>query len=250
MDFDKERELAILKAGYRWSGIGFSVYGLMMSVGCVTSMLWLGGLFFRLPIGGPVGISSFDFWHSTLRAWTRVFATGCIFLAWTEPSWRRRSGLLLLLSVSDLALWFVDLAVRDGYLLENDSHPFLRSTLMQAMGWARFGLISSLVGSLALGVNNKSLEAFSKTARATASVGTIVWFFYFLEQVDWRQVWPLRPRPFNAELLLLMLVFSVMTTVCLIQASYMCLVAGRESSITTRAIRKEESNGPWGNDDR
>jgi hypothetical protein len=247
MDLEQERERQ--RRSYSASWIGFALITLMFVVStlfqCANLLLMLSGQFRN--VGNLLGIDSFDFYYSTFRTWTRLL--GCLMLwsAWNEPSWRRRSGLLVMMSMADVVLWSTEHGVRLGFLEGAPGHDFFRQSLYLALGWPRFALFASLAANFAEHVGYARAGEFAKAVIRTSMTGGIVWFLYFLYAIDWTRPWPLVARRFDHDLILLYLSFIVLSTMCLVQSTLLCALATRSAGMALREMRNEDkrAHDPW-----
>ena len=246
MDPDFERE--DLRRSYRLSGIGFSIYAFSLTVSSVLSvgMLYLIFTGHNPDFGRVLGIDNFRFLFGGFRVWTRIAAAVFLCSAWREVEWRRRSGFLVVLTIVDVLLWAHENGQILGLASAPASHEVLSQCIYMALVWPKFGLIAGLAGDLTDHVGTHHSDRLVKAARRTASTGAVVWFFYFLEHIDWHGGWPLRWRPFTVNLLLFELGTMVISTICLLQTTMLCLRAGRAAGSSLREMsRQDTSIDPW-----
>ena len=245
---DPESERDDLRRSYRLSGIGFSIYAFSLTVSSVLSV----GMFYlfftgqSLDFGLLLGIDNFRFVFGTFRVWTRLVAAVLLCAAWRQPAWRRRSGFLVVLTVADAVLWAYDNGETLGLATGPATHEVLSQCLYMAMIWPKFGLIAGLAGDVSDHVGTNHSDKLVKAARGTATTGAVVWFFYFLEHIDWQGGWPLRWRPFTPPLLFFELSTWLVSTICLLQTTMLCFRAGRATGHALREMSREDaSNSPW-----
>ena len=82
---------------------------------------------------------------------------------------------------------------------------------------------------------------FGKAARSISTTGAMVWFMYFYSRTDWDfPFWPLRDRPGNGISLMLWLVWLVLITINVVQASALSLLAGRSCGGALRVMAAED----------
>ncbi len=76
--------------------------------------------------------------------WGSLLGVIILWGRFDHPGWQRRVGLLLVMSLVDAGLWFLDhgeaLGIADG----NFGHEWLLGHVGQALGWAEFALLAGL----------------------------------------------------------------------------------------------------------
>ena len=100
---------------------------------------------------------------------------------WDHKSWQRRTGLLLVMCMVDLVVWFMDRG-------ENQvpGHPdWFRLNLGQALGWAEFALLASLAGDYLVHLGLSQAEDSAQSTRSLAATGAVVWLLKFCELTNW-----------------------------------------------------------------
>jgi hypothetical protein len=245
---DPEIERDDLRRSYRLSGMGFSIYAFSLTVSSVLSvgMLYLIFTGHNPDFGRILGIDNFRFLFGTFRVWTRLASALLLCAAWRQVEWRRRSGFLVILTIVDVLLWAHENGETLGLASGPASHEVLSQCLYMALVWPKFGLIAGLAGDVSDHVGTHHSDKLVKAARGTATTGAVIWFFYFLEHIDWQGGWPLRWRPFTINLLLFELGTMVMSTICLLQTTMLCLRAGRATAQALREMAIEDSGvGQW-----
>ena len=246
MDLDDERDSR--RRSYRLSGIGFSIYAFSLTVSSVLSVGMLYLIFSgQVPdFARLLGIDHFRFYFGAFRVWTRLVAAFFLCAAWSEVPWRRRSGFLVVLTLADVVLWAVENGESLGLTLGPPGHEAFYSSLYMALVWPKFGLIAALAGDFNAHVGSNNAEKLTKAARGTATTGAVLWFFYFLEHIDWTGGWPLRWRPPTMNLVLFEMGTLVMSTICLLQTTLLCFSAGRSAGQALREMAAEEKRfDPW-----
>ena len=250
MDVDLERERDRRRRSYRACWTGFTLYGVNLAAASVVSVAWI-LLFFagQIPdLGYWLGIASFDFRFESLRTWGRLLACFALVAAWPgDPGWTRRAGLLMMMSIGDLVLWGVVHAEALGLADQPTRHLVLCRSLMVALGWSRFLLIANLASDFATHAGMPRAAEFGKAARSTAITGTAIWFLYFLCRINWTHPWPLAERRMTLDVFQLMMAYQMLTILCLIQASFLTLLAGRAAARALREMAAEEKTlfDPW-----
>jgi hypothetical protein len=250
MDNDTEELRACRCRSYRASWFGFSLYGSYLALTALFALasdfsLFVGG---RRNLGGLLGIDSFESHFDTFRTWARLLACFGLAAAWPDdPSWRRRARLLLVLAIGDVALWATVAAVPLGLATEPTRHSFLLDNLRMALGWSRYLLLASLAADLATSAGTPGAREFGRAARSTAMTGAALWFAFFLCFVEWDRPWPLAPRRrLSIEALQLMMAYTLINLVCLVQAAVLTLIAARAAArMLGEAAREARADEPW-----
>jgi hypothetical protein len=234
MEFDREQ----LRKTYQLCRTGFFLLSVALIPACAWSLLllvvMLGGnrrLFVwlvQLPLNE---------WIYTLSVWSSVVGTTLLWGRWEIPSWQRRSGLLLVMCLVDLAIWFLD----HGQLEGLGEGPWFRSKLGQALGWAEFALIASLAGDYLTHLGVHHAEDSARSTRSLAATGAIVWMLLFCEQTRWGAGWPLQPRNFpTIEGWLLRLGSDLIWAITLLQVTLLAIASIRQTNQVLREMSKEE----------
>ena len=198
---DPEAERSLLKNRLRRNRVGFSLLGLGLVIASLSNIGHL-IMFFRrqrFQLGAVLGIPQWDLIESAVVVFSMLLGVVLLFGRWPDESWRRRSGLLLLMCLVDTVLWALDhgaeLGLRDG---GGDHHEWFRYSLGAALGWSEFALIASLAGDTAAHLGEPQSIDFAKAVRSLATTGAMVWFMFFYFRTDWTPpLWPLRERPWD-----------------------------------------------------
>lgn len=250
MDAEFEHQRDGLRRGYRACWAGFTLYGVNLAaaslVAVVSMLLLFAG---QIPdLGYWLGIDSFDFRFESLRAWGRLLACLMLAAAWPGHSvWRRRAGLLLMLSIGDVVLWAVAHGEALGLADRPTPHLVFCRHLQMALGWSRFLLLASLGSDFARHAGMPRAEDFGKAARSTATTGAAIWFVYFLSRIDWAHPWPLAERRLTLDAFHLLMASQMISILCMIQATLLTLLASRAAAKALREVAAEEkASDPWG----
>ena len=221
---------------YRLSRSGF----LFLAIGLVPAAILQ-----VLVIVGQVGDRRITFWLqqapwldwvSTLTTWSILIGVTLLWGRWENPSWQRRTSLLMTMCLIDVAIWFLDLGDPQGL---GDSAWF-RGQVGYALGWAEFALLASLSGDYLTHLGLEQAEESAKSTRSLAASGAMIWLLLFCESANLRDGWPIRP---NAQIpqqtLLLSLGAHLISTVCLIQVTAMVVAAFRQTDRQVRDMAAE-----------
>lgn len=246
MDPEYDRETH--RRSYRLSRAGFALMALVLVVGAVCSIGSLVLLFTGngRDLGQVFRIEHFYFWVETVRVWARIISVILLCAAWPGTDWRRRAGLLLVMAMGDIVLWAIEHGMALGLADVPSGHDVFRHSLSMALGWAKFALVAGMAADVAGHLGVAQAPDFGKAARATATTGASLWAFYFLNRINWQQGWPLAEHGMNRESLLIYLAVWVISAVCLVQTSLLCMIAGRASARALREMsREDQSFDPW-----
>jgi hypothetical protein len=236
---DLEREPLQLR--YRLCGLGFSIAGIALGLLCVSSALnlivfltgdmWLWGIqeqsWWSWLVGAPITCGALV---GSYLLWGR----------WTDSSWQRRAGLLVLLNLFDFIIWTYYQGEMLGLRMGHLRHDWVINNLTSAFGWIEFLLFASLASEVAAHLGMPGATEAGQSASNFALVGLLV-------SLIWRAGWPLEPKIQGNPLVHLMLLgFFFLRTICSLQVAALCLVAGRYCRKTCNELRKEEEeNDPF-----
>ena len=237
-----EQEREEQRRTYVLCRLGFAFLSIALALACMSWALSMAG-FFLLPLFGWIRRSAFWHWVDTPIVWGSLVGTYLLWGRWSHPSWQRRSGLLLLMGLVDLILWFLDHGNDLNLRLGDVGHDWFRSHLGQALGWAEFALITSLACDFLVHLGIDQAREAGKATRSLAATGAVVWMLLFSMQTSWRG-WPLAPRGgMTPEMLLLILGTEVIWMITLLQVTALTIAAWRQS---TRALlemdREDQEN--------
>jgi hypothetical protein len=247
MDLENDRDRQ--RRSYYLSWIGFALITVWLMVSALYRTAYLLLIFTGHPpnVGRWLGVDTIEFTCITIWVWSRSIGSLFLWSAWPETTWKRRAGLFVMMSMADVGLWATQYCVQLGIRDQPADHEFVRMSLSMALGWARLILVAGLAGNFAEHVGYRRAQEFVKGATTTASTGAILWFFYFISQVNWTRPGPLVPVAMDSSLIMLLLTTYVVMTICTIQLTLLSLLATRESMEAIRAMRQEDRlyNDPW-----
>ncbi len=238
---DLEREPLQLR--YRLCGLGFSIAGIALGLLCISSALnlivfltgdmWLWGLqektWWSWVVGAPITCGALI---GSYLLWGR----------WTDSSWQRRAGLLVLLNLFDFCMWTFYQGEMIGLRMGHLRHDWLINNLTSAFGWIEFLLFASLAAEVAAHLGMPGAIEAGESACKFALAGLIVSLIFFVTSTDWKAGWPLGPAVQANPLTHLMLLgFFFLRTICSLQVAALCLVAGRYCRRTRETLRREEA---------
>jgi hypothetical protein len=236
---DPQRDLQ--RQSYQISRLGFAILSFALVLACSTSILDVvdrfGGHAFFLWVANTGWLRLVD----PPIVWGSLIGTYLLWGRWTDPGWQRRVGLLLAMCVADLVLWAMAHADDLNLQIGDVGHLWLRGHLGQALGWAEFALIASLAGDVLGHLGVEPAREASKSTRALAATGAVVWMLLFCQRTDWNRGWPLQgPRRGSIEALLLDLGSTMIWTITLIQVTALSIAATRETSRAVTDMDQED----------
>jgi hypothetical protein len=227
MDLERETQ----RQTYQLCQLGFAILSAALVLACLSSLVQL-----AIPFVGARSIlltilnSQWYRWIDAPIVWGSLIGTYLLWGRWNHVGWQRRAGFLVVMSVVDLILWFLDHGEALGLRLGEVGHEWFRNHLGQALGWAEFALMASLSGDLLAHLGVEHAPVAGKSTRSLAATGAIVWLLLFCQQTDWSKGWPLEgQRIFTLETLLLELGQTMIWTITLIQVTALTIAAARQS---------------------
>jgi hypothetical protein len=243
--FEEEREQ--LRKNYQLCRWGFGITAVGLVLACIDSLL---GFFGRLQPHFLVSLidSAWYQWLDTPITWCPLIGVSLLRGSWDQVSWRRRSGLLLVMCLVDLGLWFLDRGETLGVQFGPVSHAYLRIHLGQALGWSEFALLSSLSGVYLAHLGIEQARDTDKATRSMVVTGAALWMILFCQQTNWAAGWPLKPRPFRGlEWILLQHGWHLIWTITLIQVTGLIISAARQTTHVLEELdREDQANDPFG----
>lgn len=187
-----------------------------------------------------MGIIAWEFAEQTAVVWLTAVGAGLLWGHWPDASWRRRSGLMLMMFLADLVLWSADHAVRLGLSDAPIGHEHFRTAVGHVLGWAEFLLMGSLAAGMSSFLGEVRARDLGRAVRSLTIVGAAVWLAYFLLKTDWTPpIWPLRERPWNRDLLLLFLGSAFLSATILVQVTLLTFFAATTCNRVVRALAAE-----------
>ena len=226
MDWDEPEDL---RPRYRLCQAGFALLALGLGLLCGDAALdfayWCSG---SPAIAALVRDPLWTWLVGAPITWGTLVGSFLLWGRWTEPSWQRRAGLLLLMNGIDLVHWTLRHGDALGLRIGELPHGWLRSQLSGGMGWIELALSATLAADLSVHLGRKEAPDSSRGARALAMVGLVVWGLFFLQHTHWRR-WPLRPRNFlTPETYLLLIGQSLLLAITAFQVTALCILAARQ----------------------
>jgi hypothetical protein len=238
---DSEAERGRERLTYRLCGVGFGFLAFGLAVACLETFLFLPHQFGGPPFLPWLTQTSWWKWHDLPYTWGCLVGTYFLWGRWNDPSWQRRTGLLLVMTLVDVTLWFLDHGGDLGLRLQDVGHQWFRARLGEALGWAEFALLASLSCDVIVHLGVEQAAETGRATRSLAGTGAAVWMALFLIRTDWHRGWPLFPRRnLWFEALLLDLGQSMIWTVTLIQVTALTVAAAKQCAAVLAEMERED----------
>ncbi len=236
---DLEREQ--LRKTYQLCRIGFGFTAaalLLATLASLTNILSMFNRQFILWISDKVWYQFLD----TPIVWFSLVGASLLWGRWHETTWQRRAGLLLIMSMIDVGLWFVASGEALGLHGGEVGHRWLRSHVGEALGWAEFALLSSLASGYLVHLGVEQARESDRSTRSLAASGAMLWMLLFCQRTHWGAGWPLQPRRINMlEGILLYHGFHLIWTITVIQVTAMVISAIQHTNRVLREMDREDS---------
>jgi hypothetical protein len=243
--FEEEREQ--LRKNYQLCRLGFGITAIGLGLACFESLL---DLFGRLQPHLFLSIreSLWYEWLDTPIAWCPLIGVSLLRGSWEQTSWRRRSGLLLVLCLVDLGLWFFARGEALGLPLGHDENGWLRKHIGEALGWSEFALLSGLSGVYLVHLGIEQARDSDKATRSMVVTGAALWMILFCQRTNWAAGWPLQQRRvMGLEWIMLYYGWQLVWTIILIQVTGFVISAARQTRHALEEMdREDQANDPFG----
>ncbi len=238
MDWDRDQlhsRYRLCSAGLRLAaiGVGFAALNTAAHLLVMVTMdfrlfelvahpAWIWG------IGGPSVIGS-------------LFGAYLLFGRWDEPSWKRRTGVLVLVCLAHVASWALQHAdVLGGGQAGLSSHEWFLMNLSRGLGWAKLMLFAGLAADVSAHLGHQGARVGGKVAWKFAATGAVIWAFYFAARTDWNGGWPLGIARFGPLLYLMLLTYLFDFCLASLQVAALCLAARAHCRSMLDELEKSE----------
>src|SRR5262249_21522108 len=236
--FDFEREQ--LRKTYQLCRLGFAITAIGLTIASFASVLGLLG-FFQRNLFNLIHNATWYQWLRTPIVWCALIGATLLWGRWNHASWQRRVGMLLLICLVNLALWFVAHGEAMGLQVGNVGHRWLRENIGLALRWGSFALLARLACDYRVPVGVEHAGDSAKSSRSMTATGALVWMLFFSQQAEWSAGWPLRPRRIGGvEGDLLVYGFSLIWTITLIQVTALVFSAARQTGHVLNEMDQED----------
>jgi hypothetical protein len=236
--FDLEREEE--RRTYQLCRLGFGFLAAALGIACLFSLLSLLGSF-EPNVGEMMRGHSWHQWVDTPIVWFSLIGATLLCGRWNQPSWQRRSGLLLAICTVVIGLWLLSSGENLGLRVGDFGDPWLRDKAREALTWSKFALLASLAGTYLAHLGVDHAGESEKSARSMAATGAMIWILLFCQQAHWAAGWPLqRRRMIGLESHLLYHGFHLIWVITLIQVTALLISAVRQSSFVLDEMNRED----------
>jgi hypothetical protein len=239
---DLEREQ--LRKTYEVSRMGFSILSAALVLACLTSLLPILANFYPELCNSIIKAPWFN-WLDVPITWGSLLGVTLLFGRFDHGGWQRRVGLLMVMSLVDAGLWFLDHGPALGLVEGDVGHEWLRGNVGQALGWAEFALIAGLSCEYLEHLGVEYARESGKTTRSMAATGAVVWLLLFCQRTNWSG-WPLvAHRIRSIEEFLLYQASHLIWAITLLQVTSLTLSAARMSGQVLAEMQfEDEANDP------
>jgi hypothetical protein len=235
--FDLERDQ--LRKTYQLCRLGFGFIAVAMVLFSLDAVVDLFSVFHGHLVDWVRGMP----WYARLGApivWGKLMGAVLLWGRWDHVSWQRRSGLLVIICLADLGLWFADHGEAMGIAGEV-SNRWFREHMSEALSWGEFALLSSLSCDYLVHLGVDHARDSDKSTRSMAVTGALVWMLFFCQKTNWAAGWPLQKlRIGNLESELLSHGWTLIWTITAIQVTALAISAARQSSHVLFEMDRED----------
>jgi hypothetical protein len=239
---DLEREQ--LRKTYEVSRMGFGILSTALVLACLSSLLPILWNFYP-ELCARIVLTPWFRWLDVPITWGSLLGVTLLWGRFDHPGWQRRVGLLLVMSLVDAGLWFLDHGAALGLVEGDVGHAWLRENVGQALGWAEFALIAGLSCEYLEHLGVEYARESGKTTRSMSATGAVVWLLLFCQRTNW-SAWPLVPHRIRSiEEFLLYQASHLIWAITLMQATSLTLSAAKMSGqVLTEMQFEDEVNDP------
>lgn len=244
MDLEREQ----LRRTYEVCRMGFGILSAALVLACFTSVMPLLRHFYP-GLYSQITAAAWYRWLGVPITWGSLLGVITLWGRFDHPGWQPRMGLLLVMSLADAGLWFLEhgeaLGIADG----NFGHEWLLGHVGEALGWAEFALLAGLSSEYLEHLGEDHARESGRATRSMAATGAVLWLLMFCDRTDWRAGWPIMPRPFfrAIEEYLLYQASILLWAITLFQVTALVIAATNRSTWVLREMQREDESGdPFG----
>jgi hypothetical protein len=237
--FDIEREQQ--RKTYQSCRLGFGILAGALILACFTSLLDLFAKF-EPNVANWLDHLSLYRWCDTPIIWGSMIGATLLWGRWDHSSWQRRAGLLLLMNLADVAIWFIERGDALGLNYGDLGSEWVRHCIGITLGWGEFAIMTSLTCSYLVHLGVDHAQDSDRSTRSMAATGAMVWLLLFCQATNWAAGWPLQQRALRNHLegKLLVYGFSLIWTITLIQVTALTISAVRQSTYVLDEMDRED----------
>ena len=111
--------------------------------------------------------------------WGSLLGVIMLWGRFDHAGWQRRVSLLLVMSLVDVGLWFLDNGEALGIAEGNFGHDWLLEHVGEALGWAEFALLAGLSCDYLEHLGQEYARESGKATRSMAVTGAVLWLLMF-----------------------------------------------------------------------
>ena len=226
--------------------MGFTILSAALVLACLTSLMPIMRNFYPELYRRIITMPWFQ-WLDVPITWGSLLGVTLLWGRFDHPGWQRRVGLLLVMSLVDAGLWFLEHGAALG-LVEGDlGHDWLRENVGQALGWAEFALIAGLSCEYLEHLGVEYARESGKSTRSMAATGAVVWLLLFCQLHQLVGGWPLVPHRIRSiEEFLLFQASLLIWAITVMQVTSLALSAARMSGQVLAEMQfEDEANDPF-----
>lgn len=176
-------------------------------------------------------------WLPTLATWSTLIGSTLLWGRWDNPSWQRRTSLLMAMCLIDVGIWFLDLGDPQGV----GDWAWFRTQFGNALGWAEVALLASLSGDFLTHLGVEQADESARSTRSLAASGALIWLLLFCETANLHDGWPIKPKArIPRQTLLLDLGTNLIGIICLIQVAALVVAAFHQSDRQVREMEVDD----------
>ncbi len=226
--------------------MAFGILSVALILACLTSLMPFLWMFYRELFKRILETSAYR-WMDVPITWGSLLGVTLLWGRFDHAGWQRRVGLLMVMSLADAGLWFLNHGVALGIADADFGHRWLRANIGQALGWAEFALLAGLTCDYLEHLGVEYARESGKSTRSMAATGAVVWLLLFCERTDWRGGWPLGAHPFRSiEEIVLDQGTNLIWAITLLQVTSLVISAARMSGQVLAEMRfEDEANDPF-----
>jgi hypothetical protein len=234
--FDQEREQN--RRTYELCRLGFGITGFALVLASFTCVVALLG-YFQRDLAMWIGRQPWYQWLDTPIVWGSLIGATLLWGSWNQVSWQQRAGMLLVMCLGDLAIWFVLRGFLEGLPVKNGAYAWLCRSFGDVLGWGEFALLSSLSCGYLVHLGIEGASDSDKSIRSTIATGAMVWMLDFCQQTDWAAGWPLMARQRRWDGFLVY-GSTLIWSITLFQVTALVISAARQSSLALSEMNRED----------
>jgi hypothetical protein len=227
---------------------------LLCSIGfwLLTVSFGLLGLCNALPLIGVINNDNRIFQVMSQRWWTLSISLPLSYMGllgsyllwgrWSDMSWQRRAGLMVLLSLLNSIAATLIRADDLGFVARIEPAKHTLSVMIDSFGWVKLFLAASLATEVASQLGRPTISEAGRLSERVALFGLALCVALTIVHTSWRDGWPLQRLPARDPFVLLGELGAVLLkALSAAQVATLCFLAAIESRRTWRLLVIAES---------